>query len=182
MSAVIDKLNDTFEKLEAATPEQKAEIAALLVKLSRVIASAGAKFYTVPQECKESLLPDINAQLSSVDKRTEVATEGILSACESLSSLARNLPEDLRRTMEEQINVIFESCNFQDLVAQHVNEARLRLEALTHTIEDLHAAMEQTFGSKTAQDQSQQTPIKRVRSPLEERPDRHLLNGPAVVA
>jgi chemotaxis regulatin CheY-phosphate phosphatase CheZ len=112
-------------------------------------------------------------QLDAIVSATEQATSDILQAAEELQSLVTNAAEPvnpaLRKDIEARITSILTACSFQDITGQRttkvINALKFLEQRISKMIEIWGGQIGEASGAMVAVDQ---------------RPDAHLLNGPAL--
>lgn len=168
MQDLIKTMQDAQDALGKVDGDKKVDIVNNLVSLSKKLVHHIAAFADIPQNFSKSLYPTITAQITAADKRTEKAADDIMGAAESIMAIADNLEGDTKTKLMEQVNAIFETCSFQDLVAQHLNEIRLRVDDLKEDMDDLS---DMANGNTSSEE--------KLKKRKQKRSDAHLLNGPA---
>lgn len=104
----------------------------LTVKLQSRDAAMGELRSYYGQNAQEALV----AQLDAIEKRVERAGDAIMSSAEALMAVAgkKGLDAEVAQQISHQVNAIFETCTFQDLICQHVQEVRLLLAPLDEAL------------------------------------------------
>jgi chemotaxis regulatin CheY-phosphate phosphatase CheZ len=127
----------------------------------------------VPEEDGSSWIKTARGELDAIVLATEQATYDILGAAEEVQRLVGLLPGEgasapVREALESQVTAILTACSFQDITGQRttkvVNALRF-LEARVNTMIEI-------WGSSVSD--------RAETGPIEQRPDGHLLNGPAL--
>lgn len=153
---------------------KKVELSETVIPAIQAVLSQLSSFKDVPEHYFGELMPAMLAQIQAVDKRTEKAADQILTACEMMGQVMDDLPAGPRERIQEQINAIFEASNFQDLVSQHANEIKRRLEDLSADLKDFQDVLNQISGGNIPAGERVRTRDKNKRA------DAHLLNGPEI--
>lgn len=167
MSHVLKTIEETRDAMDGVTSDKKIMLVNSLVTLSKKVIAHILAFRDVPVRFEAVLHPAIAAQLQAAETRTEKAADDIMTATERIAAILPGLQEEERAAIQVQVNALFEACNFQDLVAQHLNEIHLLVGDLSRDMKALAAGMEDVGGGEGG-----------GRPRREERPDSHLLNGP----
>lgn len=142
MLKLIETINEAQQAIDQVPVEKKLELTVSLVALSKKLLSSIAELGLIPSHFHNDLMPAAQAQLLAAEKRTEFAADKFLGAAEKLSELAGKVTDaQHRNALQDQVNVIFEAANFQDLVAQHLNEVKLRLNGFVNYMDCLEAAL-----------------------------------------
>lgn len=165
MLTVLDAIHEMQSAIEQVSGEKKVQLVNSLVALSKKLLEQLGELNEIPDHYEEVLKPEIVAQLAAAEKRTERAADSILSAVERMNPVLSKVEAGLRQELMKEINVIFEASTFQDLVAQHLNEIKLRLEELEGEMLALQATLK---GGEAV------PPKRRARID----PQKGLLNGP----
>lgn len=165
-------IRDTSAALESASGANQSELAKDMVPAMQALLANLASFKDIPEHYFDNLMPAMLAQIQAVDKRTETAADQILTACETMGQILDDLPDGPKERIQEQINAIFEASNFQDLVSQHANEIKRRLEDLSDDIKDFQDALAHVASGTIPDGERVRTRDKNKRA------DAHLLNGP----
>lgn len=108
-------------------------------------------------------------ELDEIVRSTERATSDILNAAENILKLAdavAPVAKDQAAEVSSQATEILTACSFQDLTGQRITKVVNTLRYLEERVN----AMIEIWGIETG---------KAVEEPADERPDAHLLNGPA---
>ena len=108
-------------------------------------------------------------ELDEIVRSTERATSDILNAAEQVLKLAEELnpvAAEKASVLSVQATEILTACSFQDLTGQRITKVVNTLRYLEQRVN----AMIEIWGVESA---------KAIEQPADERPDAHLLNGPA---
>lgn len=170
MTSIIDAINDIEKNLVTMPDEKKLAALDTTFILIRKIFSEISILRDVAGNYETVLYPEIAQQLAAAEKRTEKGLDQILSACEALPKDIGAADDAVKKAVQEKINIIFEASNFQDLSAQHLNEVKLRLEKVKNAMNLINDIL---TGDPAQIDKR----IERYKHM--DRPDAHLLNGPA---
>ncbi|MBR0646989.1 hypothetical protein [Plastoroseomonas hellenica] len=134
-------------ELRAFVDRRLAEVSAELSATSELMDMSEAKLAGMigeirGQVCSLIAAPDSatrnsGLELEAVVEATEAAADRILGAAEtisdSLGEMARGSQDSIGR-IEDQVNVIFEACSFQDITGQRIRRA---IQHLRHVEEEL---------------------------------------------
>ncbi len=162
-------LKETTEALKSADDAKKAILATKLSGVLETFVEKLSFFSDIPEHFKETVEPQVEAQVKSIEDKTEHAADAILTACENVGSAIKDAPAEIKSAVQNEINKIFEASNFQDLVAQHANEIRILMKDIKADMSDIQNITGETDGKVN--------PAERSRN-SNKRPDDHLLNGP----
>lgn len=116
-------------------------------------------------------------ELSAVVSDTEVATDGIIEAAETIETLSDRLKAEINVDSQievldeiaEQVVKVFEACNFQDITGQRITKV---VNTMNFIDERIHGMMEIWGGKDLFADLIPEAKV--------EHPDDELLNGPAL--
>lgn len=172
MTTLIKTIENTCSAITHVAPEKRAVLMESVIQLSKKLAEHISALDDVPHHYQTFTMPSINDQITAAEKRTERAAEKILTAAENIMKSVQKIPGDACKEIQNQTNIIFEATSFQDLVTQHLNEIRLRMNELNDDMDALKSCIENICGS------SGDTENLSIRTRRNERPDAHLLNGP----
>ncbi len=168
MKQLMQTILETRETLSDVPDDKKLVLVDSLVQLTQRLMGDLAKLGDIPENYLTVLEPSITEQIDAAEKRTERAADVILGATEKIMTSLPGVQGPIRQEIQNQVNAIFEASNFQDLVSQHLNEIKLRVELLTRDMRFLNDSMAGiAAGGGT----------NRAREPR--RSDAHLLNGPS---
>ena len=172
-ASIIDVLQQSIQMLDKAPDDKKLLLVGQVSKLVQRIAADIVQIDERNAAFLENKLPALHAQMDAADKRTEKAADQILSCCERMMPLLKDCPDAVKTELQKYINMIFSAGNFQDLVAQHINEVRLIIKDHGEDVADIKAIM----SSGATEDTFSHLARTRLRE-KQVRSDAHLLNGP----
>ena len=136
--------------------------------LARFIRNAKVEIAAIrPKDITTEHIPHATDQLDAVVGATEEATNKIMDECDHISSLASTLTSEQNEKLTACVTRIYEACNFQDLTGQRITKV---VSALKH-IEDKIQALMVALGEEIS---AHMPPA----APVDEDPDKKLLNGP----
>jgi chemotaxis protein CheZ len=142
-----------------------------LEALSQYIMSAKTEIAALrPDEIKDEHLPNATDELDAIVGATEVATNGILQAMESLESLTGEMSPEIAEKVTEAVTLVYESCNFQDITGQRITKVVKALKHIEQKVDDLVAAFGDEISKFKDIAPKKATPAKTG--------DAALLNGP----
>lgn len=142
-----------------------------LEALSQYILSAKSEIAALrPDEIKDEHLPNATDELDAIVGATEVATNGILQAMETLEGLTGEMTPEVAEKVTEAVTQVYESCNFQDITGQRITKVVKALKHIEQKVDDLVAA----FGDEI----SKYKDTSPKRAAKEKTGDAALLNGP----
>ncbi len=120
-------------------------------------------------------------ELDAIVEQTEIATGDILSAAEKIQEFAwtmreAGVDEEICAAVDALTTTIYTACSFQDLTGQRTQKVVHVLRYLEHRIDSMIGiwGMDDTEVKTTSESQPDRGPV------LDDRPDAHLLNGPAL--
>ncbi|MFA5593398.1 MAG: hypothetical protein WC989_08820 [Micavibrio sp.] len=175
-ASVIDVLEKAMGAVATAPAEKKAELVDNISRLIQRISGDVVQINERNDVFLEAQLPAIHAQLEAAEKRTEKAANQILTCCERMMPLLSECPDKVKSELQNYINIIFAAGNFQDLVAQHLNEVRRIVDDVGEDATDIRAIL----SSPASEDAFSHQNRARFRE-KRQRPDAHLLNGPSTI-
>lgn len=143
-----------------------------LEALSQYILSAKTEIAALrPDEIKDEHLPNATDELDAIVGATEVATNGILQAMETLEGLTGEMTPEIAEKVTEAVTQVYELCNFQDITGQRITKVVKALKHIEQKVDDLVAA----FGDEISKFK-ELTPKSKAKP--ERTGDAALLNGP----
>ena len=169
MTSIIQAIHDIKNTIKTMPDDKKLVAIDSTLELIKKIFDEIGILQEVAQNYETVVYPEITAQLAAAEKRTEKGIDQILTACESLPKSVASASDDVKKAVQDKVNVIFEASNFQDLTAQHLNEVKLRLEKVKQAM----SLVQDILNGDPAQ-----IDIRIARYRHMERSDAHLLNGP----
>ena len=172
MTTLSDTLKEIKEAIDSTEGEKKVAIVNKMMPLFEKIFCGISDFSDVVEDYFKETEPAVEAQVKAIYDKTENAADSFMTQAENISKILPNLPDAQKAALQTIVNSIFEASSFQDLVAQHANEIRLKMKDLSDDMSDLKGFIDGT-------DQSSGSESGRIRSKDQnKRPDAHLLNGP----
>ena len=166
------EIQDILSALKEAPDDKKILIASkmgiVLGGMIKIIVS----FDGMLNEYNKTIEPTIINQVKAIDSRGEKSVNVILDANSEISELIKKAPKEVSDSVQEQVNKIYQACNFQDLMSQHANEIRLVVDELTSDMN----YFKQAFSKPNAIDVKT---FEEHQDKKEKRSDSHLLNGPS---
>lgn len=137
--------------------------------LARFIRNAKSEIAAIrPKDITNEHIPDATDQLDAVVGATEEATNKIMDECDRVSTIAGTLSPAQNEQLTACVTRIFEACNFQDLTGQRINKVVSALKHIEDKIQALMLALGEEIGPHD-------TPPP---APVDEDPEKKLLNGP----
>lgn len=161
------ELKETLSAIKLASADKKTLAMDKIIPIVENILNNTDVFDEIVSEFLNSSDPLIKKQIVAINKRTERCANKIIDATAEISSVTHSLPEPDKTRIQNSINTIYEGCNFQDLVSQHVQEINKIVNELS---EDM------AFIQKVLSNLDSTNKIKRI--VRQKREDSHLLNGP----
>lgn len=128
MHSIIDTVQTLLDSLETASDEKKVATVKSLAALSKRLIGDISTMTEVTEKYQETILPALYAQLNAAEKRTEKAVDEILSACEDMVKAVKDENPNVKSAIQTHTNRIFETSAFQDLVSQHLNEIKIKID------------------------------------------------------
>lgn len=139
-----------------------------LESLSRYIHAAKEEIAALrPGEIKNEFIASATDELDAIVGATEAATNEIMDAAESLSSLTPVLDKEVANRLDEITTRIFEACTFQDITGQRITKVVRALKE----IEDRVESLVKMFGAEFNDGSTKSDAPKELT-------DQDLLNGP----
>lgn len=169
MNHLMNTILETREALDKVPDDKKVALVDSLFQLTRRMVDDVVQLNDIPEHYLSQIEPIMSNQILAAEKRTEKAANDILAATENIMSLLPAVQGPVKQDIQNQVNALFEASNFQDLVSQHLNEIKLRLDQLNKDMQMLSDVMAGLSSGK-------QSSSARAREPR--RSDAHLLNGP----
>jgi chemotaxis protein CheZ len=127
-----------------------------------------------PGAIKGQHIPNATDELDAVVAATEDATHKIMDACDALSNAAAALPPEAQTQVTDQVNRIFEACNFQDITGQRITKVVRTLKHIEDQVSALVTALE-SVGLRPVDDPDGYSKLNVSKATD---PEKHLLNGP----
>lgn len=166
---IINSVIQRIEKTDAPVPEP---VYQELLSLRRIIDQLRAEISASrPSEGLEHF-PQAQDELDAVVMATEVATNTIMDACESIQAETAKAPDAVREAIDAQVMRIFEACGFQDITGQRIGK-------VTRSLKEIEAKLQAVIASLSAQ-----MPLHEDTGPanpavyVDRRADADLLHGP----
>ena len=173
MNVLLQTIEETKAALDSVSEDKKPPLVISLVTLSKKLIDKVLCFKDVPERFETEILPALYSQIEAAEKRTEKAADDIMSATENIMAALAEIEGTGKDKVQKNVNALFEACNFQDLVAQHLKEIRLLSDDLAEDMQELNESMDSLGGNGSVNAQMPGRARKQTR------PDAHLLNGPA---
>jgi chemotaxis protein CheZ len=127
-----------------------------------------------PGAIKGQHIPNATDELDAVVAATEEATHKIMDSCDALSNAAATLPPEAQTQVTDQVNRIFEACNFQDITGQRITKV---VRTLKH-IEDQVSALVHALEAVGLRPTDNPEGYEKLNVSKATDPEKHLLNGP----
>ena len=144
-----------------------------LAKMAEFISRARAEIAHVkPNEIPNTHIPNATDQLEAVVGATESATGVILDACEMITELKPQLPQESQAQLEKCVTSIYEACNFQDVTGQRISKVVKTLQLIDERVKLLL----KSFGD--VEDVSSESDTKNNPSGPKKPTETELLYGP----
>lgn len=118
-----------------------------------------------PNDIQNERIPSAGAELDAVVKDTEIATDSIMTAAETLLEAEPTDLAEFKAQVDAAMMGMIEACSFQDITGQRVSKV---VGTLTH-IEERIARFASVMGVADAED---------VKSEKDEWREKNILNGP----
>lgn len=160
--ALVGLMNRYFERLDTRRSNDFSVIAADIAKARQEIRDIR------PHDIAEHGLPGAGAELAAITGDTEIATNAIMTAAETIIGMDAKTP-NLKAAVDDQVMAIFEACAFQDITGQRVSKIVKVLEL----IEDRITRLADSLGIEDSDKQVEMSAEEQRRHDL-------LLNGPAI--
>lgn len=128
MHSLIQTVETLLASLETASDEKKIATVTSLANLAKRLVTDISTMTDVTEQYQKTILPALYAQLQAAEKRTEKAVDEILSSCEEIVKTVKDEKPEIKSAIQAQTNRIFETSAFQDLVSQHLNEIKIKID------------------------------------------------------
>ena len=123
--------------------------------LGRTIASAKAEIAALRvDDITNSHIPSATDELDAIVSHTAIATDSILSVCETLDGVADALQRDSNplcqsgaQSLNEATTRIYEACSFQDITGQRISKVVATLKAIETKISTIMASFDGRIAS-----------------------------------
>ena len=172
MNTLLATIQETRKSIDVVADDKKLSLVDSMMTLCKKLIDNVLSFADVPEKFDTQMYPAISDQIKAAEKRTEKAADDIMSATENIMAALGQIEGAGKDKIQTEVNNLFEACNFQDLVAQHLKEIQLLANSLKDDMSELKDAMGE-MGSASGGGVERK---KRA-----ERSDAHLLNGPSTV-
>ncbi len=169
-------LGDVAEIVESLMVSMQGDISAVEIRLHGEILGLvdyirGAKEEIAkiqPSQIKSLDIPVATDELDAIVGATEVATNAILDAAETLSEIATEVPQEQSDKLTDVTTKIYEASNFQDITGQRITKIIGTLRQIEAKVVALARAVGEEIEDATVDYVDQRTG------------DEALLNGPAL--
>ena len=161
ISSVIRKVEEAGDTSREAIYTELKDLRNLIEETRRDISSARMS------DIGGKHIPTATDELDAVVLATEVATESIMDACDSLSAQAGNLPAESNQAVMADVTKILEACSFQDITGQRITKVVRSLKTIDEKVSRLLEILEDKIpGLPTTEEQDTRSA------------DAKLMNGP----
>ncbi len=161
ISSVIRKVEEAGDTSREAIYKELKDLRNLIEETRRDISSARMS------DIGGKHIPTATDELDAVVLATEVATESIMDACDSLSAQAGNLPAESNQAVMADVTKILEACSFQDITGQRITKVVRSLKTIDEKVSRLLEILEDKIpGLPTTEEQDTRSA------------DAKLMNGP----
>ncbi len=144
---IAEVVSALLAEMEGDLSEDNLKLFAELESLSRYITTAKSEIAALrPDEITAQHLPKATDELDAIVGATEVATNSILAAMESLENIAGELPPEQGEKVTEAVTQVYEACSFQDITGQRITKVVTALKHIEEKVDALVAA----FGDEIA--------------------------------
>ena len=145
---------------------QETSLLAEVEALGHTIACAKAEIAALRvDDITDNHIPFATDELDAIVEHTAIATDAILTCCETLDDVAASLTGEPSTKLRDATTRIYEACSFQDITGQRINKVVATLKTIEAKVAQIVAA----FGGC-----DHRTPIEMVADPGEAT----LLHGP----
>lgn len=159
--ALVALMREFFHKLDKRRVDEFKIIAGYIEKAKEDIREMR------PHDIAEQRIPTAGAELEAITRDTEVATNTIMGAAETIMSLDDSDPKSYKAQVDDEVMKIFEACSFQDITGQRVSKVINVLKQ----IEERVSKLAETLGVDDKQAQMTEEDLRR---------EKLLLHGPAI--
>ncbi len=168
-------LTDVIGVAELLTSSLQPLLRRIDVTLQKELRGILTKIVTLRQEIAkvhaddiaDNRIPEVGKELSEVVAATELATNTIMNAAESVLAGENKPDTEFRQLVTDQMMNIFEACSFQDITGQRITKVVETIEVIEERINILCEMMDSHAGKAVP-----------VLTTEEEAKQRQLLHGP----
>jgi chemotaxis protein CheZ len=172
---IAEVVSSLLATMEGDLSDDNLKLYAELESLAKYITTAKSEIAALrPDEITAQHLPKATDELDAIVGATEVATNSILGAMESLENLAGELPPEFGEKVSDAVTQVYEACNFQDITGQRITKV---VRALKH-IEEKVDALVAAFGDEIAKYKKAHPETEEAPAEAQKPSDADLLNGP----
>lgn len=161
IDTIINQFVSIFEKHASENDEH------IFQELKRIGATITDTKKDIAANLDGAAVSEATEELDMVVIQTEQATDKILDATEEINKIIINLQDNkLKESLQNQVNNIVESCNFQDLTGQRIKKVMRTLKDIEVSVGELIDSFVKCYNYDSD---------KKIK---DKRPDADLLNGP----
>lgn len=143
IESIVTLVDETVSSAMSDALKKDKSLIRELELLGQYIADAKSEIADLrPDEVKTQYLPDASGELDAIVKATEVATNEIMDATESIGEIGDAVGGDQGQAIFDATMRIYQACGFQDITGQRINKV---VGTLKH-IEDKVDALTEAFG------------------------------------
>lgn len=173
LSEVPTLFKEMMESIQYYSTRASETIYRELETLSHVISEANAEIVAIkPKEICDLHLPGAADELDAIVQHTELATNQIFAAVESIEAATAGIDPAVAEKITEAVTQIYEACSFQDLTGQRIGKVMRALREVQTRVGSLLVA----FGN-----QANEPEVTDRSLPTDGR-DGGILHGPALPA
>ncbi len=136
ISSVIRKVEEAGDTSREAIYKELKDLRNLIEETRQDISSARMS------DIGGKHIPTATDELDAVVLATEVATESIMDACDSLSAQAGKLPAESNQAVMADVTKILEACSFQDITGQRITKVVRSLKTIDEKVSRLLEILE----------------------------------------
>lgn len=169
IGAIFQEVASEFQSI---TGETESVLQTEISKMADYIEKAKGEIVAISRKQGEQLpdgIADATAQLDSVVKSTEEATNSIMDAADEIQAAAAGVGGEAEQKIMDASTRIYEACNFQDITGQQINKV---IKVITFLDERLHALTGIVSDAAVAAGANVES------STTDTRADAELMNGP----
>lgn len=109
-------------------------------ELGRTINAAKAEIAALRvDDITDNHIPSATDELDAITAHTAAATNVILEVCETLDTLAVELPSAPGQKLNDATTRIYEACSFQDITGQRINKVVITLQTIDQKVAQIIA-------------------------------------------
>ena len=176
---------DIVEAVRCVMSSVTGDVAAVNVNFYREIQALGRFLDEVkaeiaalrPDEITAQHLPTAADELEAIVGSTEKATNSIFEAVETIEELAGEMDPAVAGKVTNEVTKVYEACSFQDITGQRISKVVNALQHVENKVRGLLEAFGHEAEGATA---GRPAAVSGRADGKPDRPDEHLMSGPAL--